>query len=76
MYKSVNFLIAIDTHTRTKHLQLPPGDVLLHAGDFSNVGHPKDIDGFAAFLSSQPHPHKVRAGRSGEEGNVQVEAYS
>ena len=39
--------------------EVPPGDVLLHAGDFSNIGMSQDIQKFADFLTSQPHPHKV-----------------
>ena len=49
-----------DTHNRTSQaLKVPPGDVLIHAGDFSNVGLPKDVQRFRDFLLAQPHPHKV-----------------
>ncbi len=49
-----------DTHSQiSERVQVPPGDVLLHAGDFSNVGLPKDIQKFADYLSTLPHPHKV-----------------
>ena len=41
---------------------MPPGDVLLHGGDFSNVGLPSDVDKFVVFMASQPHPHKVGKG--------------
>ncbi len=51
----------LDTHGLVKdNYEIPPGDVLLHAGDFSNVGLPRDIDKFVAFITSKPHPHKVR----------------
>ena len=55
-------LLTTDTHGLTHKLPnaLPPGDVLLHAGDFSNTGLPKEIDKFIAFLTEQPHPIKVR----------------
>lgn len=49
----------IDTHTRTSNLSVPAGDVLIHAGDFSNIGLPKDIEKFKQFLDSLPHKHKV-----------------
>ncbi len=49
-----------DTHSKTRHLKaLPEGDVLMHAGDFSNVGLPLDIERFCEFLKAQPHPNKV-----------------
>lgn len=53
------FVCISDTHTRTDKLVVPPGDVLVHAGDFSNIGLPKDVDKFRRFLEDQPHPHKV-----------------
>lgn len=39
--------------------KLPGGDVLVHSGDFSNVGSPADVEKFAQFLEAQPHKHKV-----------------
>ncbi len=48
-----------DTHSKTNDLKLPDGDVLLHTGDFSNVGKPIDIERFCEFLKQQPHAHKV-----------------
>ena len=56
-----------DTHTRTNDLQVPAGDVLVHAGDFTNIGLPKDVEKFRKFLDSLPHPHKAR-GREREGG--------
>lgn len=41
-------------------LKVPEGDVLIHAGDFSNVGTESDIEHFRVFLDSLPHPHKVK----------------
>lgn len=48
-----------DTHTLTEGIVIPPGDVLLHAGDFSNVGKPEEVKGFSRFLERQPHKYKV-----------------
>jgi len=39
--------------------QIPDGDVLLHGGDFSNIGDVADIERFIEFLDELPHPHKV-----------------
>lgn len=48
-----------DTHNRTDGLKVPDGDILIHAGDFSNVGLEGDIYRFTEFLTSQHHKHKV-----------------
>ena len=48
-----------DTHNRTDNLKLPDGDILIHAGDFSNVGLEGDIHRFTEFLTKQHHKHKV-----------------
>jgi Icc-related predicted phosphoesterase len=45
-------------HDRMKH-PLPMGDVLVHAGDFSRTGTALQIDSFARWFASQPHPHKL-----------------
>ena len=57
---TVLYCTALDTHNRPLHdLKIPLGDVLIHAGDFSNVGLPQDVERFRDFLASQPHPAKV-----------------
>eukprot|EP00735_Rhodelphis_limneticus_P014193 TRINITY_DN8193_c0_g1::TRINITY_DN8193_c0_g1_i1::g.7222::m.7222 TRINITY_DN8193_c0_g1::TRINITY_DN8193_c0_g1_i1::g.7222 ORF type:complete len:264 (+),score=15.28,sp/O15442/MPPD1_HUMAN/46.40/4e-74,Metallophos/PF00149.23/4.5e-11,Metallophos_2/PF12850.2/5.4e-09 TRINITY_DN8193_c0_g1_i1:200-991(+) len=48
-----------DTHSLTEQLTIPPGDLLIHAGDFTNIGHPDDVFKFAKFLDTLPHPHKL-----------------
>ena len=40
-------------------LRLPDGDVLLHAGDFSEFGEEEEVTEFREFLLSLSHPHKV-----------------
>ena len=39
--------------------KLPKGDVLVHSGDFSNVGLPDEITHFNDFLKQQDFKHKV-----------------
>lgn len=49
-----------DTHGLHNQVQVPPGDVLIHAGDFMNTGrHPWELNSFADWLRSQPHPKKI-----------------
>ncbi|XP_076442536.1 metallophosphoesterase MPPED2-like isoform X2 [Babylonia areolata] len=61
----IRFVCLSDTHTMLEKQGpaglefVPKGDVLLHGGDFSNVGLPKDIKGFNDYLGLLPHTLKV-----------------
>jgi hypothetical protein len=56
----VRFVCISDTHGQHRSIRhLPPGDVLLHAGDITNVGELQQLQDFSAWLSEQPHKHKV-----------------
>jgi len=55
----IRFVCLSDTHSQTDYLRLPPGDVLLHSGDFSLQGDPEEIQQFNTFLQSLPYAHKV-----------------
>lgn len=48
-----------DTHEQHAQVDVPDGDVLLHAGDFTYKGEPKAILDFARWLGNLPHEHKV-----------------
>lgn len=48
-----------DTHNQTDKLDIPRGDVLVHTGDFSNLGKESEIVHFNEFLKKQPHAYKV-----------------
>jgi predicted phosphohydrolase len=48
-----------DTHNRHAELRLPPGDVLVHAGDYSMRGHVTETEAFLSWFAAQPHPHKI-----------------
>jgi len=50
-----------DTHTmhNTSRIQIPDGDVLIHAGDITGHGGLKPIIEFSAWLKRQPHKHKI-----------------
>ena len=57
---AVRFVCISDTHNKHDALSLPDGDVLLHAGDFSGVGSPKEVAAFAQWFSSQEKfAHKI-----------------
>lgn len=54
----IRFVCISDTHTKTDTLQLPPGDVLIHAGDFTRTGDQDEIEEFNQFLGEQSDKFK------------------
>jgi Icc-related predicted phosphoesterase len=52
-----------DTHNRHREIEdrhgIPPGDVLVHAGDFTGMGKPHEIEDFVGWFATRPHAHKV-----------------
>jgi predicted phosphohydrolase len=48
-----------DTHLFTKDLEVPDGDVFVHAGDLCRGGWMKELERAVAWLRSLPHRHKV-----------------
>jgi Icc-related predicted phosphoesterase len=50
-----------DTHTAHNIMTypIPDGDVLVHAGDFTNIGHYQDVVDFNEWIRKFPHAHKV-----------------
>lgn len=48
-----------DTHGRHRGLDVPDGDLLIHAGDLTAVGEPVQVQEAADWLAALPHRHKV-----------------
>lgn len=48
-----------DTHSQHQQLLVPPGDVLIHAGDLTEGGTEREIVDFLNWFSTQPHRHKI-----------------
>uniref|UniRef100_A0A915IF36 Calcineurin-like phosphoesterase domain-containing protein n=1 Tax=Romanomermis culicivorax TaxID=13658 RepID=A0A915IF36_ROMCU len=54
------FVCMSDTHGRPLNPRnIPNGDVLIVAGDFTSCGHPQEIRTFDEFLGHLPHPYKL-----------------
>ncbi len=52
--------IISDTHNKHKRLaKLPDADVIIHAGDFTSVGHSHEIVSFMFWYSNLPYKHKL-----------------
>lgn len=48
-----------DTHEQHRQLQIPDGDLLIHAGDITYSGEPHAIRDFLSWFCDQPHKHKI-----------------
>lgn len=48
-----------DTHGLHRRVQVPDGDVLIHAGDFTNMGELDQVTDFNAWLGELPHAQKI-----------------
>jgi predicted phosphodiesterase len=48
-----------DTHNLHDRLQVPDGDVLIHAGDATRRGTEPELRAFDAWLATLPHRHKL-----------------
>lgn len=48
-----------DTHNCHENIFVPGGDILIHAGDATNLGTIEEIEKFGAWFASQPHKHKI-----------------
>lgn len=44
------FVFISDTHSRTDAIQMPYGDVFIHAGDFTELGLPSEVKKFNDWL--------------------------
>ncbi len=48
-----------DTHNRHDEINVPVGDILIHAGDATTIGNLPQITAFNRWFSSLPHKHKL-----------------
>src|ERR1700734_3849634 len=58
--KSVTIVLLSDTHELHRDVEVPPGDLLIHAGDITFCSRdPAVLPNFNEWLGELPHPHKV-----------------
>lgn len=48
-----------DTHNKHKEIIVPQGDVIIHAGDFTEAGTKSETFEFLKWYSALPHEHKI-----------------
>lgn len=74
----MRIVLLSDTHHLFAHVEVPPGDLLVHTGDHSQRGTVAEVSASASWLRGLPHRHKVvlagnhdfclqRAGTEGHE---------
>ena len=51
-------VVLSDNHTHYD-FETPEGDILIHCGDFTFHGNPKEMEKFKNYLKKQPHEHKL-----------------
>lgn len=52
-------VVISDTHSQYRDLEVPDGDVLVHAGDISRGGTKGQVIDFLEWFEEQPHSHKI-----------------
>ncbi len=56
---AVRIIAISDTHGKHHQLQVPDGDILIHAGDMTCNGTSEEIASFNTWLGSLKHSHKL-----------------
>src|SRR5580765_1702919 len=55
----MRLVLISDTHEQHRKLDVPDGDILVHAGDFTMNGKLSAVKDFNDWLGELPHKHKV-----------------
>jgi Icc-related predicted phosphoesterase len=55
----ITIVAVSDTHGYHDNLNVPDGDVFVHAGDLSKRGGLEEVEAFDRWLASLPHRHKI-----------------
>lgn len=59
MPQTLKIVTISDTHNKHQELTIPNGDILIHAGDFTNRGELESVARFNDFLGTLPHRYKI-----------------
>jgi Icc-related predicted phosphoesterase len=57
--RSLRIVALSDTHGLHRQVDVPPGDILIHAGDITRHGEMAELSEINEWLGSLPHRHKV-----------------
>jgi predicted phosphohydrolase len=57
---SLRLVLLSDTHELHREIEVPYGDILIHAGDFTLFSRSlRAVEDFNTWLGELPHPHKI-----------------
>ena len=59
MNRKIRIVAISDTHSRHQQINVPDGDILIHAGDATMAGGVAEIAAFDHWLGTLPHPVKL-----------------
>jgi len=59
MTRTLRIVSLSDTHSKHNRVQVPDGDILIHAGDATGRGNAAELIEFNRWLGTLPHPHKI-----------------
>lgn len=48
-----------DSHNKHSQIDIPKGDIIIHAGDFTEAGTKFETKDFLSWFSNLPHQHKI-----------------
>ncbi len=52
-------VVISDTHAKHAEIELPPGDIIIHAGDMSRMGREKEVTDFLNWFAALPYTYKI-----------------
>lgn len=55
----MKIVLISDTHNKLYQMKIPPGDMIIHAGDASGRGTLDELEVFAEQFAALPHRHKI-----------------
>lgn len=55
----MRLVLLSDTHNQHEKIAMPPGDILVHAGDATTRGRPPEVIKFLDWFEAQPYRHKI-----------------
>ena len=59
MKRKLTCVAISDTHGMYRNIEIPDGDVLIHAGDITRHGKLSELNDLNDWLGEQPHKHKI-----------------
>ncbi len=59
IFPNMKLICISDTHNKHSQIDIPDGDILIHAGDITAGGTKREVVDFLDWFASQPHQYKI-----------------